>query len=118
MNSLAQTWECSVHPGEKLPILVKLIDARDNLSVQVHPNDDYALKNEGELGKTEMWYVNETSDEASLIYKFIKNVTRDEIEKASQDGTIEKYLQKVSIKKDDVFLFLLELFMQYVREHR
>lgn len=91
------------HPGENLPILVKLIDARDNLSVQVHPNDDYALKNEGELGKTEMWYVIETSDEASLIYGYNKNVTRDEIEKASQDGTIEKYLQKVSIKKDDIF---------------
>ena len=94
------------HPrtvGE-LPILVKFIDANKNLSVQVHPDDEYAMKYEnGQLGKTEMWYVLDAAKDAELIYGFSCDVKEEQIKAGIKDGTIEKYLQKVKIHKDDVF---------------
>ncbi len=65
----------------ELSILVKIIDAKDDLSVQVHPDDEYALKNEGQLGKTEMWYVMEADEGAEFIYGFINDVTKMKLEK-------------------------------------
>lgn len=94
------------HPkqGDGLPILVKLIDAKKDLSVQVHPDDDYAREMEnGALGKTEMWYVLDASRDAKLIYGFHHDISRQDLKKSLEDGTVEKYLQKVPIKKDDVF---------------
>ncbi len=94
------------HPrthGE-LPILIKLIDAKKDLSVQVHPDDDYARTYEnGSLGKTEMWYVLDTVGDAKLVYGFRQDMDRDKLKKSIECGTVEKYLQKVRIKKDDVF---------------
>lgn len=52
------------------PILIKLIDAKDNLSIQVHPNNEYARRVEGEFGKTEIWYVLDAAEDAQLIYGF------------------------------------------------
>ena len=52
------------------PVLIKLIDAKDNLSIQVHPDNDYAQRVEGEFGKTEIWYVLDATDDAQLIYGF------------------------------------------------
>ena len=63
------------------PILIKLIDAKDNLSVQVHPNDDYALRVEGEYGKTECWYVIDCDEGAELIYGFKKKISNEEFRK-------------------------------------
>lgn len=63
---------------DDFPILIKLIDAHDNLSVQVHPDDDYALRVEGEHGKTEMWYVVDCDSDASLLYGFDHEITREE----------------------------------------
>ena len=57
------------------PILIKLIDARDNLSIQVHPDDDYAMKVEGEYGKTEAWYIMDCDEGAEIIYGFKKDIT-------------------------------------------
>lgn len=91
------------HPGSTLPILIKLIDAKKDLSVQVHPADDYALLFEGQLGKTEMWYVIEATKDAKLVYGFSRDVSKIEIERAVKEHRIEKYLQFVPIKKDDVF---------------
>lgn len=94
------------HPRTKgeLPILIKLIDASKDLSVQVHPDDDYAYKYEnGALGKTEMWYVLDAARRASLVYGFRHDMTRETVQKSLEQGTIEKYLQKVRIRKDDVF---------------
>ena len=54
----------------QFPVLVKFIDARDNLSIQVHPSDSYAMDREGQYGKTEMWYVAECEDDAFLYYGF------------------------------------------------
>jgi mannose-6-phosphate isomerase len=88
----------------ELPILIKFIDAKKDLSVQVHPDDDYAREHEdGQLGKTEMWYVMDASRDARLIYGFYHDMTKEKLKECLDEGTIEKYLQKVKIKKDDVF---------------
>ena len=93
------------HKGEdSLPILIKFIDAKKDLSVQVHPTDEYAKEHEnGQLGKTEMWYVLDAGKDASLIYGLNQNSTKDEIREAIYNGTVTKYLQKVPIHKNDVF---------------
>ncbi len=94
------------HPKTKgeLPILIKFIDAKNDLSVQVHPTDDYANEYEnGQLGKTEMWYVLDASKGASLVYGLSHTTDKDVIKEAIVNGTVEKYLQKVPVKKDDVF---------------
>ena len=95
----------SRHSGiSELPILIKFIDAKKDLSVQVHPTDDYAKENEnGQLGKTEMWYVLDAARDASLVYGLRYSITKEEMRKTLMDGTFEKYLQKVPIQKDDVF---------------
>lgn len=94
------------HPrthGE-LPILIKFIDAKKDLSVQVHPDDAYAMEHEnGSLGKTEMWYVLDAAKDARLIYGFYHDMKKETLQKSLENGTVEKYLQKVPVKKDDVF---------------
>lgn len=94
------------HPSklDRFPILVKLIDAKKDLSVQVHPTDEYAYKKENkEYGKTEMWYVIDAEKDAKLIYGFKRDVTKEEVEESILNGTFNKYLQRVNIKKNDVF---------------
>lgn len=89
---------------KEFPILIKLIDAKCDLSVQVHPDDAYAAANEnGSLGKTEMWYVMDASKDAWLIYGLSHDTSRETLKRSIEQGTVEKYLQKVPIKKDDVF---------------
>lgn len=95
-----------IHPktNGELPILIKFIDAKNDLSVQVHPTDDYANEYEnGQLGKTEMWYVLDASKDASLVYGLSHTTDKEVIKEAIENGTVEKYLQKVPVKKDDVF---------------
>ena len=88
-----------------LPILVKLIDAKLDLSVQVHPDDDYAYMHEnGEQGKTELWYVLHAEKGARLIYGFKHDVSKEDIRKSVENGTIGKHLQYVNVEKDDVSL--------------
>ena len=87
----------------ELPILIKLIDAKQDLSVQVHPDDSYALKHEGQLGKTEMWYVLDATPNASLVYGFSRKVTVTEIRKAIENGTLERYLNRIPVCKGDIF---------------
>ncbi len=91
--------------GERteLPILIKLIDARADLSVQVHPDDEYALKHEHSLGKIEMWYVLAASKNAELIYGFNREVTPNHVREALCAGRIEDYLNHVPVQKNDVF---------------
>ena len=87
-----------------LPVLVKLIDAKENLSVQVHPTDEYAFLHEaGQHGKTEMWYVLDAKKDAQLVYGFAMDVTAEQVRESVADGTVEKYLQKIPVKRDDVF---------------
>lgn len=88
----------------ELPILIKLIDAKKDLSVQVHPDDEYAFQHEqGQRGKTEMWYVLDASRDAQLVYGFSHDINRAVLEKSLLDGTVEKYLQKVPVHSDDIF---------------
>lgn len=94
------------HPAleGELPILIKLIDAKKDLSVQVHPSDEYAKNNEnGQLGKTEMWYVLDATKDAKLVYGLNRDCDEEEFRRSIEDGTIEKYLQKVPVKKGDIF---------------
>ena len=89
----------------ELPILIKLIDARKDLSVQVHPDDEYArIHEKGQMGKTELWYVLDAAKNTKLVYGFSETIKRETLEKSLKDGTVEKYLRKVPVHKDDVFL--------------
>ena len=88
----------------QLPILIKFIDAKSDLSVQVHPTDEYALEHEnGQLGKTEMWYVLDVVKDTKLVYGFHNDVNETMLRDAISDGSLEKYMQKIPVKKDDVF---------------
>lgn len=94
------------HPRTKgeLPILIKFIDAKKDLSVQVHPDDEYAVQYEnGSLGKSEMWYVLDAIKDAKLVYGFYHDMTKEKLRQSLEKGTLEKYLQKIPVQKDDVF---------------
>lgn len=84
------------------PILTKFIDAKDNLSIQVHPDNRYALKNEGQYGKTEMWYVMDAGKEAFLYYGFKKEISREEFARRIQEDTLLEVLNAVPVQKGDV----------------
>lgn len=88
---------------EFFPILIKLIDAKQNLSVQVHPNDEYALKVEGEYGKTEMWYVVDCEKDAYLYYGFKEQISKEDFKNAIDNNTLTDILNKVNVKKGDCF---------------
>ncbi len=85
------------------PILIKLIDAKGNLSIQVHPSDEYALEVEKEYGKTEMWYVVDCDPGSYLYYGFNRKITPDEFAARIENNTLLEVLNKVEVKKGDVF---------------
>lgn len=87
---------------EDFPILIKLIDAKDNLSIQVHPDNQYALENEGQYGKTEVWYVMDAGEDAFLYYGFKKEVSQEEFERRIREGTLLEVLHEVQVRKGDV----------------
>lgn len=89
--------------NEQFPLLVKLINSSENLSVQVHPNDEYAKILENSYGKTEAWYVIDAKDNAELIVG-TNGCTREEFEIAINNDNIEKYLNRIKIRKGDAFL--------------
>ena len=88
---------------ENFPILIKLIDAKDNLSVQVHPNNDYALRVEGEYGKTEMWYIVDCDEAASLLYGFKNDISKEEFAERIKNNTLLEVTNSIPVKKGDVF---------------
>lgn len=85
------------------PVLIKLIDAKDNLSVQVHPDNEYAAKVEHEFGKTEMWYVLDAAPGATLIYGFKNKIGKEEFKQAIESNTLLDVLNVVEVKKGDMF---------------
>jgi len=87
----------------KLPVLIKFIDAKKNLSVQVHPNDEYARVHENQNGKTEMWYVLDAEEGAALIYGFRHKVTPEILRNAIKTGTLDRHMQRVNVHKGDVY---------------
>lgn len=116
-----ENWIASVHPvsfhkdfinecGKDYPLLVKVIQANDSLSVQVHPDDFNAIKLEGEgnRGKTECWYVLDAAEDSTLVYGLkaeCKKTSKEELSIAIQNNELEKYLNIVHVKKGD-FIFI------------
>ena len=130
LSPLAESWELSFHEAgectladgtplsraaspEELganivgfdffPVLVKFIDAKDKLSVQVHPADDYALKHENSLGKTEMWYIADADEGAGIYLGFKENISREEFERAIKEKTLTEYLKFIPVKKGESY---------------
>ena len=130
LTPLAETWELSFHKdgqstlpdGRALssvateadlgkncigydffPVLVKFIDAQDKLSVQVHPSDDYALKHENSLGKTEMWYIVDADEGAGIYLGFEKNITREQFEKAIEEKRLTDFLKFIPVNKGESY---------------
>ena len=85
----------------EFPILIKFIDARDDLSIQVHPSNGYALRNEGQYGKTEMWYVLDAEPGAFLYYGFKESISKEEFRERIENNTLVEVLNKVEVHKGD-----------------
>lgn len=88
---------------EYFPILIKLIDAKNDLSVQVHPDNEYAMRVEKEYGKTECWYILDCDEGAELIYGFNREITSEEFKEKIADNTFLEAVNKVKVKKGDLF---------------
>ena len=86
------------------PILIKLIDAKENLSIQVHPSDDYALKNENSFGKSEMWHIISADKGSGLYVGLNKKCSKEEIKQALENGNILDYLNFFPVKPGDTFI--------------
>ena len=89
--------------GNKMPLLVKFIDAEKDLSIQVHPNDEMAQRIHNKFGKTEMWYVIDAKPGSYLYAGFKDNITKEEYKKRIADGTITDVIAKHFVKPGDVF---------------
>ena len=130
LSPLAETWELSLHEAGKstladgrplsevaeksdfgancdgfpfFPVLVKFIDANAKLSIQVHPEDDFALKNENSLGKTEMWYIVSADEGAGIYLGFNRDITPDEFENAIKNKTLTDYLNFIPVKAGECY---------------
>ncbi len=91
------------HTAERFPLLVKFIDAADRLSVQVHPDDAFAAAVEQDLGKTEVWYVVEADEGASILWGLADGVQASDFAAAVATGSTEALLRRVEVKKGDIF---------------
>lgn len=89
--------------GETFPLLIKFIDARDNLSIQVHPDDELAKKRHNSFGKTEMWYVIKAAKDAGLYSGFSQQIDADEYVKRVENNTIMDVLKRYDVNEGDVF---------------
>lgn len=109
-----ELWIASTHPngcqdefktacGGDYPLLVKVIQANDTLSIQVHPDDQWAekLEGKGNRGKTECWYVLDAAPDAKLVYGIKEGFSNEVLARAIQDNTLEQYLEYVNVKKGD-----------------
>lgn len=95
---VSDTWD-----GDRFPLLIKFIDAKDSLSVQVHPTDEYALAHENDPGKTEMWIILDAEEGASLIYGSKAGLSQTELVEGLRERRFEEVLAEVPAKKGDVF---------------
>ena len=130
MTPLAESWELSVHPDgaaktsdgmplalsltradmgknvdrhPTLPVLTKFIDAKDNLSVQVHPSDAYALEHEESLGKTEMWYIVDADEGAGIYLGMKEDTTKEEFVSAIKENKLTELLNFFKVKKGECY---------------
>jgi mannose-6-phosphate isomerase len=89
--------------GTDFPILIKFIDAKQDLSIQLHPNDELAKKRHNSFGKTEMWYIMDADKDANLIVGFNKTVTKEEYQKSIDNNTLEALMNYEKVKEGDTF---------------
>ena len=94
------------YQGTGFPILVKLLDATKNLSIQVHPSDQTALKEQGEQGKAELWYVLEAQPQSYIYYGFSTQITKEQLVQSVTDGSICTFLNRIEVKRGDIFYIL------------
>jgi len=87
----------------KFPVLIKFIDAKNPLSIQVHPSDEYAMRVEKEYGKTEMWYILDCEENASLYFGVNREISKEEFRAKIENNTILEVLNKVPVHKGDMF---------------
>lgn len=92
-----------LHFGNEFPLLIKFIDAKDDLSIQVHPDDELAAKRHNSKGKTEMWYVVDADADARLRSGFAKEVTADEYVASVENNTVTEILKEYKVNKGDLF---------------
>lgn len=90
------------HVGEELPIIKKIIQANDTLSVQVHPDDEFSRKYENDNGKTECWYILEAEEDSTLVCGIKDGHTKESLAEVIEKGEIEKHLEKISVKPGDM----------------
>lgn len=105
-EALGASWFGSKGAASKngrFPLLIKLLDCQDDLSVQVHPNDYYERLAEGELGKTEMWYILDAAPDATIIYGLKQDIDREAFAKAIEEDRIMDVLEIVPVKTGDAF---------------
>lgn len=95
-------WKCQAQ--DRFPILIKFIDAKQALSIQIHPDDEYALENEGEYGKNEMWYVIDAEPDSYLYCGLSRNVEEPELEERIKNNTITEVLNRIEVKPGDVVM--------------
>lgn len=88
---------------EMFPQMIKIIDAEQSLSIQVHPSDEYALENEGQYGKTEMWYILDAREGAGIYYGVKEEISAEQFKKSIDDNTIEDVLRFAPCKAGDCF---------------
>ena len=98
-----ESWGWKCRPLANFPILIKFIDSKESLSVQVHPDDEYALEKESEYGKNEMWYVLDAEPDSYIYCGFRREVSRDEVEKRIRDNTVTDILNKVPVSRGDIY---------------
>ncbi len=129
-KKMSESWEASVHPdglslcegggtfadwlqahagavdgaGSRFPVLIKYIDAAQNLSVQVHPDDAFARREENDNGKTEMWYVVQADEGAGIYCGFRRDTQKEEFLRRVADGTVEELLNFIPVQAGDCYL--------------
>lgn len=91
--------------GNKFPLLIKYLDINDKLSIQVHPNNQYAMEKENDLGKTECWYIMDASEDAELILGVAKGINKFEFIKKTKNNDFSELFNKIKVKKGD-FIFI------------
>lgn len=101
INSLGSKIVGTYLENRAYPLLIKFIDSKEKLSVQVHPSDQYALINEKSSGKNEMWYIISSEPDSYIYYGLKKGTTKSTLKKAIQEGTIEKHLNKMYVYPGD-----------------
>jgi mannose-6-phosphate isomerase len=108
LSEIVEKWgkEClgeNSKSSDRFPILIKLIDSKQKLSIQVHPDDAYSLKNEGEFGKTEMWYIVDAEPNSGLMCGFKKDITKEEYSESIKNNTLTELLNFIPVQKGDTF---------------